>query len=214
MAATWEEPTREKKFGLDLSTSVSWAADRNQESSQRWNPRKNTPPCVFWCHGWHTALVWNVRAQLNINPALSRVCYWENGSFHCTSSCLSANAKSSRLWHRHLVHRFNGERLERYLDLDNEDLIKGLKSLHPWEQRKPWEVLWLFTSQRQRFLWKSTGGTQEERDVCTQLCQCSGDWAGRGGAVRRQPGGRAAHCPPLPAFLFTLCSWPRFKWRN
>lgn len=31
-----------------------------------------------------------------------------------------------------------------------------------------------------------------------KLCQCSGEWAGRGGAVRRQPGGRAAHCPPLP----------------
>lgn len=31
-----------------------------------------------------------------------------------------------------------------------------------------------------------------------KLCQCSGEWAGRGGAARRQPGGRAAHCPPLP----------------
>lgn len=31
-----------------------------------------------------------------------------------------------------------------------------------------------------------------------KLCQCSREWAGRGGAVRRQPGGRAAHCSPLP----------------
>lgn len=96
-AVTWEKPPRETRLGLDPSTSVSWAEARNQGSPQRRNPLKNTPPCVFWCHGWHTALVWNVRALLNTNTALSRVSYWENGSLHCASSCLSANAKSSWL---------------------------------------------------------------------------------------------------------------------
>lgn len=95
-AATWEKPARETRLGLHLSTSVSWAAARNQESPQRWNHWKIHHPVCFGTHGRQTALVWSVRAWLDINTSLSRVCNWENGSFHCASSCLSANAKS--LW--------------------------------------------------------------------------------------------------------------------
>lgn len=70
-------------------------------------------------------------------------------------------------------------------------------------------------AKRQTFLWKSTIGTQQEREMFKHSCVNA---AGLGQAEVELPGdsqvGGAPTALLCPAFLFRLCSRPSFKWHD